>query len=87
VAFSLRHAGFDALHVREISMGDAEDEAILVRAAQDGRIVISADIDFATLLALRQDSKPSVVLFREGVSHRPAKQAGYLLAKLSCNRS
>lgn len=59
-----------------------QDEAIFSRAAQDGWTIISADTDFATLLVLRNDSKPSVILLREGVSHRAESQAELLLANM-----
>jgi predicted nuclease of predicted toxin-antitoxin system len=46
VAQSLCEYGHDAIHVRDISMGSAEDAAIFDRASQEGRIILSADTEF-----------------------------------------
>ena len=49
----LRNAGHEAVHVREVGLHHADDEAIFERAAAEDFIVVSADTDFATLLATR----------------------------------
>lgn len=83
VAESLRQAGHDAVHVRDYGMQAAEDIEIFQRAATEHRIVVSADTDFGTLLALREEKEPSVVLLRGAVPREPRRQAQFLLANLA----
>ena len=40
-AILLRESNIDAVHVGEIAMSEAEDIAIITRAAQDNRIVVT----------------------------------------------
>ena len=47
LATLLKHAGHDALHVREIELQRSEEVTIFDRAAAEDRIVVSADTDFA----------------------------------------
>lgn len=82
LAAGLREAGHDAQHVRDYALGDAEDTIILDRAAAEGRCLISADTDFGTILAQRDASVPSVILFRGEGIHRPHHQVMILLTNL-----
>ncbi len=82
VAEGLRDAKHDAAHVRDYDMQRADDQEIYNLAAQQERVLIAADTDFATLLALRQEKKPSLILFRLASPRRPEAQTSLLLANL-----
>ena len=83
LAEELRLAGHDVLHVRDVALQSATDTEIFEVAAREDRVVVSADTDFGTLLALRQATRPSVILYRGAVRRRPRCQAQMLLANLS----
>jgi predicted nuclease of predicted toxin-antitoxin system len=87
IAAELRGARHDAIHVRDIGMAAADDLSIFNRAAAEDRIVVSADTDFGTLLALRRSAKPSVILFRLDRQRTPKHQAALLLANFPSLRS
>lgn len=63
-ASDLRVSGWDATHVGELGMGAATDDEILDRAADENRVVVTLDSDFARLLASRRAIGPSVVHIR-----------------------
>ena len=83
VAEGLRAGGHDAVHVADIGLLTASDEVILAAAAEDNRVIVSADADFAALLALGHLAKPSFVLLRSADHLTSSEQAGLLLANLA----
>lgn len=62
----LRRQGHDAAHAADLGLALEPDAAILERARNEGRVVITADLDYARLLALAEAQEPGLVLFRGG---------------------
>lgn len=81
-AEALQKAGYDTVHVRQMSLQSASDETIFEIAEQEGRVIISTDTDFGTILTLRKKLKPSVVLFRKLSQRRPEQQIKIFLTNL-----
>ena len=66
VAHWLRERGHDAIHAYEVGLGSASDEEIVEPAGREGRVVVTADLDYARLLALARVAHPGLVLLRGG---------------------
>ena len=79
---SLGDAGYEARHVVDVGLGDADDATIFDFAAAAGDVVITADTDFTMLLAARKTATPSVVLLRHVAQLRTDVHAALLVANL-----
>jgi predicted nuclease of predicted toxin-antitoxin system len=66
VAAWLRDRGPDALHASEIGLSASPDTEIVARARDEGRVIVTADLDYPRLLALAGARSPGVLLFRGG---------------------
>ena len=78
----LSKEGWDIVHVGSLGLRAASDRVVLQRARDDGRVLVSADTDFGTLLAASRESGPSVVLVRRVIGRRVEQLAGLLVANL-----
>jgi predicted nuclease of predicted toxin-antitoxin system len=84
VAEGLQELGYDAVTVESYGLQAEDDDVIFERAAKEDRVVVSADTDFGTLLAKRQESKPSIILFRLfSTNQRPSEQVALIKANLA----
>jgi predicted nuclease of predicted toxin-antitoxin system len=59
----LRTQGLDVLHVGEIGMARADDVAVLHKARDEGRVVVTL-ADFHSALVLSGNTSPSVIRIR-----------------------
>lgn len=74
--------GHDVVHVREVGLAGASDDAVLARAVAEGRVVVSGDTDFGELLARSNAAAPSVILLRRQGGRRAEQVAALLGANL-----
>jgi predicted nuclease of predicted toxin-antitoxin system len=78
----LQSHGHDAIHVRDMDMQTCSDEEIFDFAQKQERIIVSADTDFGTIIALRNEQFPSVIIFRRTRNRRPMEQVALLISNL-----
>ena len=82
IAARLGEAGHDAMHVTSVGLGSTDDAVILESAAEGGQVVLTADADFSTMLALQGRSQPSVLMLRSSDLLTPDEQADLILRSL-----
>ena len=61
---ALRQLGHDVAHLSELGLIRMEDRDIVAKAQNEGRIVLTFDLDFGEIMALSASASPSVILFR-----------------------
>jgi predicted nuclease of predicted toxin-antitoxin system len=83
VADVVRPAGHDVTIAREVGLQRASDEVVIATARLERRVLVSADTDFGTILALTGATTPSFLLMRRAANQRPAEQARLILNNLS----
>jgi len=60
----LRTEGYEAVHLREEGLQRMPNGEIFEKAASEGRIILTFDLDFGEIVALSGDRRVSVILFR-----------------------
>lgn len=74
--------GHDALHTSDLGLDVASDSDVLDRARTEGRILISADSDFGTILASTRAVRPSVLYIRRVQGRRVDQLAELIVGNL-----
>jgi predicted nuclease of predicted toxin-antitoxin system len=62
----LRTEGHDAVHASDRGMHQSPDSELLDLALREGRVIITADLDFPRLLAALRTAGPGLILLRGG---------------------
>ena len=70
VAEWLQSKGHDAAHIREIGLGHLPDREVFARAAEEGRIVVTFDLDFGEIAGLAGATGATVLLLRLRLAHQ-----------------
>jgi predicted nuclease of predicted toxin-antitoxin system len=87
VALLLAARGHDVEHVHDVGLLHASDVDIAEHAASAGRIVVTSDTDFGTILARTAGTAPSVLLLRHMNLIAPDEQALRIDAALIAARN
>ena len=78
----LRSKGVDVLSVQE-TMPDASDEAVLAKASETGRWLVTFDRDYGELVFSRQCAPPQAILYLRQEPIPPTRPAEWVLELLS----
>lgn len=60
----LRNLNHDVVHLRELSLIRMSDAEVFAKAEQEGRIILTFDLDFGEIVAASGKKLPSVITFR-----------------------
>jgi predicted nuclease of predicted toxin-antitoxin system len=60
----LKSLGHDVVHLQEQGLGRLSDPLTLRKAREEGRVLLTHDLDFGELMAASGEELPSVVIFR-----------------------
>jgi predicted nuclease of predicted toxin-antitoxin system len=60
----LRSLGHDAVHAYEIGKAKSSDEELIAFAEKEGRIIITMDLDFGSILHYTKKKSPGLIIFR-----------------------
>jgi predicted nuclease of predicted toxin-antitoxin system len=60
----LRNLGYDTIHLHDLESDRSTDPAVLQMARNEGRILLTHDLDFGELIAASGANIPSVIIFR-----------------------
>ncbi len=76
----LKAHGHEGVHAHQIGKDRAPDDELLEIARREGRVIITADLDFPRLMALSLVAGPGLILFRGG--NYSDREMGELLARV-----
>lgn len=82
----LRALGHEAVHFHEEGLEHLEDPVILGKAREEGRILLTHDLNFGELLAASGAQLPSVIIFRLR-NMRPENVNRYLRSAIERHRN
>ena len=82
IGTGLDAAGHEVVHVGDIGLLHASDAEIMEYASTDDRIIVTADSDFAAMLAVAGAKGPSVVQLRGVAEMKPETHLQLLVENL-----
>ena len=82
----LLNLGHDAVHLHAEGLDCLPDSEILKRACEEGRVLLTHDLDFGELIAASEAGTPSIIIFRLR-NMRPKQVNRYLHAVISQHQS
>lgn len=56
--------GYDCVHLRDRNLQRLPDSDIIALAEEEGRVILTMDLDFSRLMSQRNTTMPSVITFR-----------------------